>query len=80
MISKIPSISIRSNTILSLQFDIKVPFFVRGPGFAAGSRRAEPVLNVDLAPTILDIAGVDRERGTATYDVHGIGTLPLSLC
>ena len=33
---------------------------MRGPGFDAGSKRSEPVLNIDLAPTLLDIAGVER--------------------
>lgn len=38
--------------------DIRVPFVVRGPGVPAGGRREELVLNIDIAPTFAEIAGV----------------------
>jgi arylsulfatase A-like enzyme len=37
---------------------IHVPLLLRGPGIPAGQRIATPVGHVDLAPTILEIAGV----------------------
>jgi N-acetylglucosamine-6-sulfatase len=41
---------------------IRVPLLVRGPGFPEGVRDDRLVANVDLAPTILDIAGADADR------------------
>jgi arylsulfatase A-like enzyme len=37
---------------------IRVPLLVRGPGFAAGRRSDALSLNLDIAPTILDVADV----------------------
>jgi N-acetylglucosamine-6-sulfatase len=37
----------------------RVPFFVRGPGVAAGAKAEKLALNTDLAPTFADLAGVE---------------------
>lgn len=52
--------------------DIRVPLAVRGPGVRAGRIRSEMVLNIDLAPTIAALAGVE-----APHFVDGRSLLPL---
>ncbi|MBZ5522828.1 MAG: sulfatase [Acidobacteriia bacterium] len=37
--------------------DIRVPLYVRGPGIPAGGERPEIVGNVDLGPTVAELAG-----------------------
>ncbi len=50
-----------------------VPLLVRGPGFPVGVRRNQVVGNIDLAPTVLDIAGKNPHRHT-----DGVSLRPLA--
>lgn len=40
------------------EFDIHVPLMIRGPGIKSGQIRSETVLNIDFAPTFIDLAGI----------------------
>ncbi|KAG8141234.1 hypothetical protein E2320_006878 [Naja naja] len=55
------------------EFDIRVPLLVRGPGVKGNKTYLEPILNIDLAPTFLDIAGVNASQ----TNMDGVSFLPL---
>jgi N-acetylglucosamine-6-sulfatase len=61
-----------SEKMLAYEASIRVPLIMRGPGVPAGAERRQLVTNVDLAPTILDVAGA-----SATKPQDGTSLLPL---
>ena len=42
---------------ITVEIDIRVPFFANGPGIAPGTFRDEIVTNVDFLPTFLELSG-----------------------
>lgn len=55
------------------EFDIKVPLLVRGPNIKPNQTSQMLVTNVDLGPTILDIAGINVD----TTQMDGMSFLPV---
>jgi N-acetylglucosamine-6-sulfatase len=47
---------VAAGKVLLYEPSIRVPLIVRGPGIPRGGHVADPVANVDLAPTIVDVA------------------------
>ena len=50
----------------------QIPFWLRGPSIAAGQVIKNPVLTIDIAPTLLELAGV-----ATNTDMDGLSILPL---
>ncbi|XP_004632186.1 N-acetylglucosamine-6-sulfatase [Octodon degus] len=55
------------------EFDIKVPLLVRGPGIKPNQTSKMLVANIDLGPTILDIAGYNVNK----TQMDGMSLLPI---
>jgi N-acetylglucosamine-6-sulfatase len=48
---------VAAGKVLLYEPSIRVPLILRGPGIPRGGHVADPVANIDLAPTIVDAAG-----------------------
>ncbi|XP_061124723.1 N-acetylglucosamine-6-sulfatase isoform X1 [Syngnathus typhle] len=55
------------------EFDIRVPLMVRGPNIKAGQSSQFLVANVDLGPTMLDLAGINVSK----TEMDGASFLPV---
>ena len=63
---------ISSGKLSYYEESIRVPFMMRGPGIPANTIRSQLVSNIDLAPTILDLADTP-----ASWATDGKSLLPL---
>ena len=59
---------------LPYDFDSRIPFYIKGPDIPRGETRDQIVLNIDLAPTLMDLAGYSKENernldGTSIMEV-----------
>ena len=59
---------------LAYEESIRIPFIVRYPGLIKdpGRRASQMILNIDLAPTLLDIAGIDIPAGMQGLSIRPI--------
>ena len=53
---------VAAGKVLVYEPSVRVPMIIRGPGIPRGATRTNLTANVDLAPTILDIAGARAAR------------------
>ena len=60
-----------TSKVLPYAPSVKVPLFIAGPDVLQGER-SELVSNIDILPTVLELAGVDTPEG-----IHGRSLVPL---
>ena len=51
---------------------------MRGPNITRGQRVEVPVLTIDIAPTLLDLAGI-QDNNTLVTEMDGLSICPLVL-
>ncbi len=66
---------IRAEKVQPYEEALKVPFVIRGPGIPAGATIADPVGNIDLAPTIMDLADASQPL-LMTRPTDGLSLIP----
>jgi arylsulfatase A-like enzyme len=59
---------IRAGKVQPYEEAIRVPMLIRGPGIEAGRVVADPVGDVDLVPTILELTGVEQPPPPRSQD------------
>eukprot|EP01043_Picozoa_sp_COSAG02_P020749 COSAG02_NODE_1030_length_15077_cov_36.210119_13_plen_580_part_00 len=52
--------------------DVRIPFYISGPGIASGQTPDVMAVNIDIAPTLLDLAGIRKPN-----QMDGRSLLPL---
>ena len=57
------------------EFDIRIPFVIRGPDVSKNVTRIEPIVNIDIGPTIVDIA--TGKQGQIPEYMDGMSLVPL---
>jgi arylsulfatase A-like enzyme len=70
----------RMHSQLAYQSTLRVPLLVKTPGASAGSLVREPITLADLAPTILDLAGLKVPKGLDGMSLRPLlkgGTIPV---
>ena len=50
-----------------------MPLLIRGPGIAAKNQAGPAVITLDIAPTLIDMAGLSYQ----SYGMDGISLLPM---
>jgi len=63
---------VRSEKVLPYEPGIRIPLIVRGPGVPVNKRQSQLVGNVDLAPTILEIADAQPGRVQDGQSLFGL--------
>ena len=58
---------------LSIFSDIRVPLMIRGPGIPSKNQQGPAVITLDMAPTLIDMAGLNY----LDYGMDGISLLPM---
>jgi len=75
LVAERPAVAARRARVKTLLYEesIRVPLMALGPDLPRGASRDQVVANIDLAPTIYDVTGVEPGR-----DPDGISLTPLA--